>query len=106
MTDELNKKNLADQVGRKERRKLKAKETKSSSIWSSLCTFGIIGWTVAVPLIIGILIGIWMDGAYPQGFSWTLTFLFVGGALGCFNAWHWISKESKKIKNDEEAHDE
>jgi ATP synthase protein I len=28
--------------------------------------------------------------------------LVAGLALGCFNAWHWVAKEEKAIRDDQE----
>ena len=47
--------------------------------------------------LIGVAIGIWLDIRYPGQISWTITFLFAGLAVGCFNAWYWVERERKKI---------
>ena len=53
-----------------------------------------------------IVIGIWLDSHHPGNHSWTLTLLIVGLAIGCFNAWHWVDKEDKEMRQVEEDHDE
>lgn len=54
-----------------------------------------VGWSVAIPSILGIALGVWIDNNIQSKYSWTLMLLVIGVALGCFNAWYWINKESQ-----------
>ena len=63
--------------------------------------FGVIGWSVAIPTLLGIFIGIWIDTTWPSRFSWTLMLLFAGVVLGCLNAWSWIERERRSIEEEE-----
>ncbi len=85
-------------VGMKEQQKLKAQQESVRTVWSGLAMFGMIGWSVVVPTLIGVALGRWLDQAYPMDFSWTLILLEAGLILGCINAWHWIAAEEKKIR--------
>jgi ATP synthase protein I len=58
--------------------------------------FGLVGWAVAVPTVLGTLLGLWIDGRFPAEASWTLTGLLVGVVLGCLNAWYWIKRSSRE----------
>jgi ATP synthase protein I len=87
---------LAGKVGRKEERKLRARRERDDSIWFGLGMFGIVGWSVAIPTLIGVALGVWLDMALPAPFSWTLTLLFTGIAAGCLNAWYWVKRESRR----------
>jgi ATP synthase protein I len=82
-------------------RKLKALKHPSRSVWMGLGTMGIVGWSVAVPTLLGLFLGIWLDKHHSLGFSWTLNLLIVGVIFGCIGAWRWVSKESKSIHEDE-----
>lgn len=82
------------QVESKADRKIKARRQKKS-IWFGLGMFGMVGWSVAIPALIGIALGIWLDTHIPSRYSWTLMLLVFGLILGCFNAWYWIDKESQ-----------
>ena len=90
---------FSEEIGKKEKRKLQAQKDKSSA-WSGIGMFGMVGWSVVVPTLLGAAMGIKLDKMYPQSFSWTLTFLITGLFIGCLMAWHWISKEHKKMKNE------
>lgn len=94
------------QVGAKETRKLKAQRKVTRTVWSGLGMMGLVGWSVAVPTLLGAALGIWLDKRYPGIHSWTLTLLIIGLFIGCLNAWHWVAKEDKEMRADMEAKDE
>ena len=87
---------FGDQIGRKEKRKIKgrADRRKSPLFWVGM--FGLVGWSVSVPILIGLYLGIKMDQWYPAKMSWTLTGLLSGVTLGCLNAWYWVKRESNR----------
>jgi len=86
---------LGRQVGRRAARKLRAQQSGPHTVWFGLGMFGLVGWSVAIPTLIGIAVGLWLDRRYPGTVSWTLTLLIVGAALGSFNAWYWMKQESR-----------
>ncbi|MEO9146200.1 MAG: AtpZ/AtpI family protein [Ginsengibacter sp.] len=92
---------FSDEVTRKEKRKLKALNEKNG-VWFGLGMMGMVGWSVAVPSLLGAVLGVWLDNKYPQSFSWTLTCLVAGIITGCVIAWYWVDKEDKEMhkKND------
>jgi ATP synthase protein I len=91
---------FARQVKIKETRKLKAQANAKDNVWFGLGMFGLVGWSVAIPTLLGIALGIWIDRTWPSQYSWTLMLLLLGLVLGCLNAWHWISQEHQKIDRD------
>lgn len=88
-------------VGRKGQRKARAIRTRRESVWYGVGLFGVVGWSVMVPVIIGIVIGTWLDRRLNDQVSWTITFLLIGVVLGCLNAWFWVSQERKQIERGE-----
>ena len=91
-----NHQHLQREVGRKAERKLRARREEDRTAWFWLGMFGLVGWSIAIPTVIGIALGIWIDRRWPAPASWTLTLLIVGVALGCLNAWYWIKQESER----------
>jgi ATP synthase protein I len=57
--------------------------------------FGLVGWSVAIPTVLGVALGMFLDRTRPVAFSWTLTGLIVGVAVGCINAWYWVKREGR-----------
>lgn len=91
----------SEEVGDREVRKIRARRKRDRTLWVGLGAFGIIGWSVAVPTLVGIILGVWLDRLWPGSFSWTLALLLAGVTLGCLSAWYWVSLESKAIEEDE-----
>jgi ATP synthase protein I len=88
------------QVGDQARRMLKARREGTKSVWFGLGMSGLIGWSVAVPTLVGAALGIWIDRRYPSPYSWTLMLLLLGLVIGCFNAWHWVDSEYKEMQEE------
>jgi ATP synthase protein I len=102
MSDEPNKKStFAEQVGAKAARKLKARNS-TKGVWFGLGMMGLIGWSVTVPTLLGVALGMWVDKHYPGTHSWTLALLVAGLAIGCFNAWHWIDQQMREEQDDDD----
>lgn len=82
-------------MSQKAARKIRARREGDRGIWFGLGMMGLVGWSVTVPTVLGIVVGVWLDNrsADPGGVSWTLTGLLTGVALGCINAWFWIQRE-------------
>jgi len=78
----------------KQNRKLRARRQKDRNVWFGLGMFGLVGWSVAIPTVIGVAVGIWIDETWPSRYSWTLMMLLLGLILGCVNAWFWVKRES------------
>lgn len=85
-----------DEVGRREERKLKARREGDRGVYFGFGMFGLVGWSVAIPTLIGIALGIWIDRTWPSRYSWTLMFVFIGIIVGCLNAWYWVRRESRR----------
>jgi len=96
-----NEPSLAAQVGAKAARKLKARNS-TQGVWFGLGMMGLIGWSVVVPTLLGAALGIWLDKHHPGGRSWTLALLVGGLAIGCLNAWFWVAKEEKAMRDEPE----
>ena len=87
---------LIEKVGTKENRKIRARQEVDRGVWFGLGMFGLVGWSVAIPTLIGIAAGIWIDKKWPSPYSWTLMLLVIGVLVGCLNAWYWVRRESRR----------
>jgi ATP synthase protein I len=93
------------EIGAKAKRKLMARNS-TQGVWFGLGMMGLIGWSVVVPTLLGAWLGIWLDNHHLGRHSWTLTLLVIGLAIGCLNAWHWVAKEDKEMREGPEERDE
>ena len=96
---------LADEIGAKAARKLRARRS-TQGVWFGLGMMGLIGWSVAVPTLLGAALGLWLDKHHPGKHGWTLALLVGGPAIGCLNAWHWIASEDEAMGKEQEDKDE
>ncbi len=92
---------FAEKVAQKEALRMKGIRHKDETVWFGLGMFGIVGWSVAIPTLIGISLGLWIDRAWPSQYSWALMFLIIGLVLGCINAAYWVKKVRNKIVEDD-----
>lgn len=91
MTD----KDQTDTIIEKTRRLEKARKREPGNALHGFAMFGMVGWAIAVPVVIGTLIGVWIDERTPGPTSWTLALMLAGVALGVANAWYWVKREGR-----------
>lgn len=96
---------LAREVGRKEARRLKGRRHKPGSVLRGLGLLGLVGWSVAMPMLIGAAVGMWIDGHHSGRHSWTMMLMCLGLMLGCLNAWYWMIREIREIEQEHEEKD-
>ena len=95
---------LAKEIGASADRKIKASDH-SQGVWFGLGMMGLVGWSVVVPTVLGAAAGLWLDRRFPRQISWTLTLLFVGLIFGCVNAWRWVAKEDREMKEGDSTNE-
>lgn len=88
------------EVAAKAARKLRVQREGRPGVWFGLGMFGLIGWSVVVPTVLGAMLGLWWDRRHPGRHSWTLALLVAGLVVGCANAWHWIAHEEKAMHDE------
>ncbi|MEX2117333.1 MAG: AtpZ/AtpI family protein [Bacteroidota bacterium] len=106
MKSEKDPTDFSREVGAKATRKLKARHNSKRGVWFGLGMMGLIGWSVAVPTLLGAVVGIWLDKSHAGSHSWTLMLLVIGLVIGCVNAWHWVAKEDKEMREEQEDKNE
>ena len=94
---------FAHEIERKEQRRLKAQHCRRS-VLHGFGWFGLIGWSVALPALLGAALGLWIDREYPSGRSWTLMLMMLGLLLGCAAAWHFVASERREIEREQRNH--
>ncbi len=84
-----------------------AKESNwTQGVWFGLGMMGLIGWSVVVPTLLGAALGIWLDKHQLGKHPWTLALLVAGLVMGCVNAWRWVAKEEKAMREEPDDYDE
>jgi len=49
---------------------------------------------------------LWLDKHHPGKHAWTLALMVVGLAIGCANAWYWVTQQDKAMRDEPEDGDE
>ena len=83
----------ADDIRRSAERMKRARNAPGASPLRGLGTFGMIGWSIAVPTVAGAFLGLWLNRVLPQDFSWPIALILGGAAVGGMIAWNWVAKE-------------
>ena len=69
----------------------------------NVAILSIYGWQIAIPVLLFLLLGRFLDKVYPQEMiSWTLNLIIVGFIFGFINANIWLKKSDqvkKRSKN-------
>jgi ATP synthase protein I len=94
--DNSAKEKFEEDIREKSQRKMKARREKERGVWFGLGMFGLVGWSVTIPALMLLALGIWIDRRYQGPYSWTLMLLVLGIGIGCLNAWYWIQSESQE----------
>lgn len=85
---------FAHAVAEKEERKLRARGKRQTLLFG-MGMFGLVGWSLAVPVVVCLWVGIELDRRTQSGISWTVTLLFSGVVIGAINAWYWVERERR-----------
>jgi ATP synthase protein I len=83
----------AKDIGNQAKRMKNARDNPGPSPLRGISTFGMIGWSIALPTVGGAFVGLWLEKIAPQKFSWTVALILGGIVLGSAIAWAWIDKE-------------
>ncbi|PKN53657.1 MAG: ATPase F0F1 [Deltaproteobacteria bacterium HGW-Deltaproteobacteria-13] len=93
---------FTEQVAKKEALRKRGLRHKDETVWFGLGMFGIVGWAVAIPTLVGIALGLWIDRTWPTRYSWALMLLIAGVMVGCMNAAYWVRKIRGKIIEEDD----
>ena len=81
--------------------KMRHKENSQAVYRAALLS--VYGWQMAIPVLLGIILGILLDKVFPIAhFSWILNLILLGYVIGFYNATQWMKKNLnlKGKKND------
>jgi len=94
------KKDFRDEAIKKEARKLKARRSKELNAWWGFSLFGLVGWSVVVPALIGVFLGGMLEHHYTGSHSWTVALLLTGICVGSVLALFLLARELFKKEDD------
>lgn len=88
--------NMHRAVRLRERREDRWKREGERSLWQNLSMIGALGWLIVTPILLGVVLGRWLDRTFGTGIFFSGALIFLGVALGCYLAWQRIHKEADR----------
>ena len=71
-------------------------KTDPSGFWRLAATMSSLGWSLAVPIVGGVLLGSYLDRITGHEYVWTVSLLFGGVAISLYNLYHLLYKETQE----------
>lgn len=87
-------------ITRREERLRRARARPDRTIAVGLGTFGLVGWTIALPMFLGTLLGLWLDNRMGGGVRWTLGLMMLGLIIGASNVWAWLERQRREEEDE------
>jgi ATP synthase protein I len=63
------------------------------SLGRRLGQIGILGWTVIVPTLAGVVLGRWLDRALGTRVFFSAPLVMIGAGIGLWSAWKWMHRQ-------------
>ena len=83
---------LAEAAHRAAERERRGAADPEPSLAARLGQIGLLGWSIVVPIMIGILIGRWLDRIFGTGIFFSAPLIMIGAAIGLWSAWKWMHR--------------
>jgi ATP synthase protein I len=74
-------------------RNRKFRDEPQPSFASRLGQIGVLGWAIVAPILIGVVIGRWLDWTLKSGVFFTAPLIMLGAAAGLWTAWRWMHRQ-------------
>jgi ATP synthase protein I len=81
--------NAARQAAEREKTGMRDPEP---SLANRLGQIGVLGWATVIPILIGLVVGHWMDRLFSTGIMFSAALIMLGAVLGMWSAWKWMHR--------------
>jgi ATP synthase protein I len=81
---------LAHVARRAVERDARGREIPEPSLGARLGQIGVLGWTIVIPMLLGLFAGRWLDRTLQTNVFFSGSLLMVGAAIGFWSAWRWM----------------
>lgn len=83
---------VADAARNAARRARLAADAPEPSLGARLGQIGILGWAIVIPMLLGVVLGRWLDRVFDTGVFFTAPLILIGAAIGLRSAWKWMHR--------------
>jgi ATP synthase protein I len=84
---------MSEAVKLRERRREEWQKSGERPVWRNLSMIGALGWLVVTPILLGILVGRWLDTRFGTGIFWSGALIMLGATFGGYLAWQRMGKD-------------
>ena len=81
------KNDMQEAVELRQQRRDEWRRTGERPLWRNLSMIGAIGWLIVIPILLGVLLGRWLDNYFESGIFWSGALIVLGAAVGSYLAW-------------------
>ncbi len=71
----------------------KFRDDREPTIATRLGQIGVLGWAIVAPILLGVVVGRWLDWALKTGIFFTAPLIMLGAAAGLWTAWRWMHRQ-------------
>ena len=71
----------------------KAREDHEPTIATRLGQIGVLGWAIVAPILLGVVVGRWLDWMLKTGVFFTAPLMMLGAGAGLWTAWRWMRRQ-------------
>ena len=83
---------MAEAARQAAERAQRGREDPEPSFGARLGQIGVLGWTIVVPTLLGLVLGRWLDRSFGTGIFFSAPLLMLGAAAGSWFAWKWMHR--------------
>jgi ATP synthase protein I len=69
------------------------REDREPTIATRLGQIGVLGWAIVAPILLGVVIGRWLDLELKTRIFFTAPLMMLGAAAGLWSAWRWMHRQ-------------
>jgi ATP synthase protein I len=84
---------MQDAALRAQKRAEAAAGEREPSFAARLGQIGVLGWAIVAPVLIGVVVGRWLDRTFDAGVFFTAPLIMLGAAAGLWTAWRWMHRQ-------------
>jgi ATP synthase protein I len=70
-----------------------ARAEREPTFAARLGQIGVLGWAIVAPILLGVVLGRWLDWTFKTGVFFTAPLIMLGAAAGLWTAWRWMHRQ-------------
>ncbi|RZF27500.1 AtpZ/AtpI family protein [Paraburkholderia sp. UYCP14C] len=90
---------VAQAAQRAASRERAARANPEPSLGARLGQIGILGWTIVLPILLGLALGRWLDRVAGTRVFFAAPLLMIGAGIGLWSAWRWMHRQQRRDRD-------